>query len=239
MVPSEGEVATARSDDEDGGELVPWVFDRLFASYGPQGWWPAQTRLEVVVGAVLTQATAWRNVELALANLKRAGALDLPTLLTIAEPELAALVRPAGFFRVKARRLRALFDHVAREHNGDLEAFLAQEPPRLRRTLLAIPGIGPETADSIVLYAAGHAVFVIDAYTRRVWDRLGARPVGDGYAEWQSWFHERLPARAALFNEFHALLVRHAKDVCRSQPRCDACCLRERCALGRPLIDAP
>ena len=237
-MPSPDETAVDELDG-DHTEPVPWVFDRLFASYGPQGWWPAQTRLEVVVGAVLTQATAWRNVELALANLRRAGALDLPTLLTIAEPELAALVRPAGFFRVKARRLRALFDHVAREHNGDLEAFLAQEPPRLRRTLLAIAGIGPETADSIVLYAAGHAVFVIDAYTRRVWDRLGARPVGDGYAEWQSWFHERLPARAALFNEFHALLVRHAKDVCRSQPRCDACCLRERCAFGRPLIDAP
>lgn len=225
--------------DGDHTDAVPWVFERLFASYGPQGWWPAETRLEVVVGAVLTQATAWRNVELALANLRRAGALDLGTLLAIEEPELAALVRPAGFFRVKARRLRALFDHVAREHHGDLEAFLAQEPAQLRQTLLAIPGVGPETADSIVLYAAGHPVFVIDAYTRRVWTRIGARPVGGSYGGWQSWFHERLPARAALFNEFHALLVRHAKDVCRPRPRCAACCLRERCAFGRSLIAAP
>ncbi len=238
MTPSPAETVA----DELGGDhtdTVAWVFDRLLASYGPQGWWPAETRLEVLVGAVLTQATAWRNVELALANLRRAGALDLATLLAIEEPDLAALVRPAGFFRVKARRLRALFDHVAQEHDGDLEAFLGQEPPRLRRALLAIPGIGPETADSIVLYAAGHPVFVIDVYTRRVWTRIGARPVGEGYAEWQSWFHERLPTRAALFNEFHALLVRHAKDVCRPRPRCAACCLREGCAFGRPLIAAP
>ena len=234
---SQGQTAPVAFRAEEGGALACWVFQQLFANYGPQRWWPGETPLEVIVGAVLTQATAWRNVERALANLKQAQALDLPTLLTIEETKLASLIRPAGFFRVKARRLRALFDHIAREHGGDLGVFLSQNAVQLRRALLAIPGIGPETADSIVLYAAGYPVFVIDTYTRRIWKRLGARPVSDGYDEWQAWFHDHLSRRAALFNEFHALLVHHAKETCRPQPRCDPCCLRERCAFGRSLMD--
>ena len=220
-------------------EAALWVYERLLDCYGPQGWWPGDTPLEVMIGAVLTQATSWRNVEHALANLRSAGALDLAVLLTFDEATLASLIRPAGFFEVKAHRLCALFDHIKREHNGDLTAFLSQDPALLRSTLIAMPGIGPETADSIMLYAAGHRFFVVDAYSRRIWKRLGLAPVADGYDEWQAWFHDRLPNQVALFNEYHALLVRHGKDTCRPQPRCLSCCLKERCAFGMATTISP
>jgi endonuclease-3 related protein len=210
------------------------LFQLLLARYGPQQWWPAETALEVVVGAILTQATSWRNVVRALAQLRAAGLLNEEALLAAPESVLAEHIRSAGFFRVKARRLRAFFDAVLAHAGGDLHRFLAQEPEALRRQLLAIPGIGPETADSILLYAAGAPFFVVDSYTERIMGRLGwweTSPVS--YQERQAWFQGRLPRDPALFNEFHALLVQHAKEACRRTPRCAACCLMQRCAYGR------
>jgi endonuclease-3 related protein len=234
-----GEVSSSYSMWQGGREAAAWVYERLLACYGPQGWWPGDTPLEIVVGAILTQSTSWRNVERALARLRAALALDVSLLLTIDENELAWLIQPAGFFRVKARRLRALFDHIASEHNGNLSGFLSQPSFTLRQELLGITGIGEETADSILLYAAARPFFVIDAYTRRIWRRLGLRQMSDGYAAWQDWFHDRLPREGALFNEYHALLVRHAKETCRPQPRCEACCLKEQCAFAYALTGAP
>lgn len=215
------------------------LFRLLLAQYGPQRWWPAETALEVVVGAVLTQATSWRNVERALARLKAAGLLDEQALLGVPEAVLAEHIRPAGFFRVKARRLRAFFDAVLADADGDLHRFLTQEPHALRRRLLSIPGIGPETADSILLYAAERPFFIVDGYTERIMRRLGLWNVPASYDERQAWFHERLPSDPALFNEFHALFVQHAKAVCRSTPRCASCCLAHVCAYGREAMAAP
>ena len=217
---------------QQGDSASIWIYERLLAEYGPQGWWPGETPLEVIVGAVLTQATSWRNVERALSNLKAAGALDLEVLLDIDEATLASLIQPSGFFYVKARRLRAVFDHIKYRHNGDLTAFLSQSASALRQALLGVPGIGPETADAITLYAAGQPVFVVDAYTKRILKRIGLGPDRDRYGDWQSWFHHDLPRQALLFNEYHAVLVRHGKEVCRSEPRCERCCLRERCKVG-------
>ena len=209
------------------------LYDRLSRRFGPQGWWPGRSAFEVVVGAILTQGTAWVNVERAIARLRAAGALAPRTLDTLPRRRLAALVRPSGFFQVKTRRLRAFVRHVVRRHRGDLRAFLRQPVSALRAELLTIPGIGPETADSILLYAAGRPVFVVDAYTRRILARHRIVPHAVGYAALQALFVENLPRDPALFNEYHALLVRVAKEHCRATPRCEGCPLRVD-LRGRP-----
>jgi endonuclease-3 related protein len=182
--------------------------------------------VEVVVGAILTQGTAWVNVERAITRLRAARALDMGRLHAMPRGRLAGLVRPAGYFRVKAGRLRAFVRHVMRRHDGRLRAFLRGPLPALRAELLSIPGIGPETADSILLYAAGRPVFVVDTYTRRILarHRIAARDVD--YARLQRLFMANLPHDPALFNEFHALFVRLAKEHCRATPRCEGCPLR-------------
>ncbi|KUK27326.1 MAG: HhH-GPD family protein [Acetothermia bacterium 64_32] len=204
------------------------IYQRLLSAYGPQGWWPGESRFEVMVGAILTQATAWRNVERAIERLKAAGALSPEKLASLSEEELAELVRPAGFFRQKTRRLRALL-RLIRQH-GDVEGLLSLPAGELRRKLLALPGIGPETADSILLYAAGYPVFVVDAYTKRILHRLGLLPDEKaGYEEVQELFEKELPRDPKLYGEYHALLVRHAKDHCRTRPRCPGCPLAPVC----------
>lgn len=223
------------------GELAPALLDiynRLYRRYGPQGWWPGEGPLDVVVGAVLTQATAWRNVELALRNLKKVlpgKDWSLEAIHQMPEGELASIIRPCGFFNTKARKLKAFAHHVCQHYQGDLAAFLSQETGQLRAELLSIHGIGQETADAILLYAAEKPVFVIDAYTRRILARLGLTPAGnvDDYLAYQALFQDHLPQDAVLFNEFHALLDRHAKDTCAKVPRCPGCCLWEVCATGR------
>jgi endonuclease-3 related protein len=206
------------------------MYERLRARWGHQGWWPGESALEVCVGAVLVQNTAWANVERALANLRKAKVLhDFARLNALSEDALAGLVRPAGTYNVKARRLRAFLDFVDRELGGDVARMSGLEVGDLRCRLLAVPGIGPETADSIVLYAAGRPVFVVDAYTRRILMRVGRLRGGETYDEVQRLLTRRLPRDAALFNDFHAQLVRLAKEHCRVRPLCTDCPLADRC----------
>jgi len=204
------------------------IYQRLLSAYGPQGWWPADTRFEVMVGAILTQATAWRNVERAIQRLKAAGALSPERMARLSEGELAELIRPAGFFRQKTRRLRALLQLIGQY--GSVEGLLSLPAGELRRQLLSVPGVGPETADSILLYAAGYPVFVVDAYTKRILHRLGLLS-GEkaGYEEVQELFESNLPRDPKLYGEYHALLVRHAKEHCRARPRCPGCPLAPVC----------
>lgn len=200
---------------------------------GPQGWWPGETPFEMAVGAVLTQNTAWVNVERAIANLRAAGALEPHALLALPPERLALLLRPAGYFNVKARRLRALVEFLVRETGGEVAALAAREPAELRLRLLEVPGVGRETADSILLYALGRPVFVVDAYTRRIFGRLGLLDGGADYDRIRGLFERALPREEALFNDYHAQLVAHGKETCRPRPRCGECVLRRICAFGR------
>src|SRR5436309_356804 len=184
------------------------IYDLLFAAYGPQHWWPGDSAFEIIVGAILTQSAAWSNVERALANLKAAGSLSPKGIADISEGELAELIRPSGYFNAKARKLKAFVRLLEERASGDLERLLAIPAAELRALMLATHGIGPETADSILLYAAGRPVFVIDAYARRTFSRLGLAPEIDSYTSWQRRFGESLPSDAAMFNEYHALIVR-------------------------------
>ncbi|MCA9180238.1 MAG: endonuclease III domain-containing protein [Planctomycetales bacterium] len=203
------------------------AYDRLFAAYGPQSWWPAETRFEVMVGAVLVQNTAWGNVERAVANLKAAGLLSPQPLYDAPLEELEQHIRPSGVYRVKARRLRELVALVVERYGGSLDAMFQSPSEELRNELLALNGIGPETADCILLYAAGRPAFVIDAYTRRVLERHGWAEAGISYDELKSLFESHLPRDAQLFNEYHALLVEVGKRHCRKVAVCERCPLEE------------
>ncbi len=199
------------------------LYDVLWEAYGPQGWWPARTPTEVAVGAVLTQNTSWRNVERAIAALGAADLLDFRRLHEVEEEALAECIRPAGTFRVKARRLKALAAWVWRRSSGSLEAALRGDGRILRADLLSVPGIGPETADAILLYAGNHATFVVDAYTRRILIRHGWIEPGARYEVIQSQFERVLPSSAEMFNEYHALLVELGKRHCRALAQCEGC----------------
>jgi endonuclease III related protein len=205
------------------------VYRRLARARGPAGWWPGGGPLEVCVGAVLVQNTAWVNVEKALRVLRRRRALSFRRLHALGEAGLAPLIRSAGTYNVKARRLFALLSFLHREYRGRVRAMAAEEPWALRAKLLAVPGVGRETADSIVLYAAGLPLFVVDAYTRRVFFRLGLLQGGESYDAVQAFFMDRLPRDAALFNDYHAQIVLLAQDTCRPRPRCAACPLDALC----------
>lgn len=209
------------------------IYRSLLAAYGPQDWWPGESALEVMVGAVLAQNTAWRNVERAIGNIKNAGLLSFSGLLCLPLQELEQLLRPAGTYRLKARRLRALVDYLGRAHGGDPAGLAGGEMEAVRAALLATPGIGPETADSILLYAAGRPTFVIDAYTRRLLERLGLAGERASYESLRALFMAHLPASTVLFNEYHALIVRHGKERCRRRrPLCPGCPLLSFCAWG-------
>jgi len=200
------------------------IFHRLFDCYGPQHWWPAEEPFEVMVGAVLTQSAAWTNVEKAIRNLRVAGALSPKALRRLPLSELAALIYPSGYYNAKSRKLKALADYLGK-YQDDLDRLFAVDTYRLRRELLGVHGVGEETADSILLYAAGHPTFVVDAYTRRILNRTGLAPERDRYTDYQNLFMENLPVDAGLFNEYHALLVCLANNVCRRHPLCQQCCL--------------
>jgi endonuclease-3 related protein len=203
-------------------------YERLFAHYGPQGWWPGQSPLEVMVGAVLVQNTSWANVERAIENLRQAGALDVCALHDLPAEELAELIRPAGYYRLKARRLANLVDFVCRRYDGSLEAMFATGLPTLREELLALNGIGPETADAILLYAGGLPTFVVDAYTHRILARHGWIDFQSDYHTIKDYCESSLPAEPRLYNELHALLVQVGKSHCRKQgPLCNGCPLAE------------
>jgi len=205
------------------------IYQLLLDRYGPQHWWPAETPFEMAIGAILTQNTNWPNVEKAIANLRDAAALSSEAICFLPRLDLESLIRPSGFFRQKAERL-ALFSCYLHDHyQGNLELMLQQPPEPLRRELLTLKGIGPETADSILLYAGGHPSFVVDAYTDRLFSRLGLLAGGENYQDIQAFFMQRLPREAQLFNEFHALIVSHCKQHCRKQPRCSDCPLEKIC----------
>ena len=206
------------------------LYRTLLTHYGQQHWWPGGGAFEVIVGAILTQSTNWQNVEKALVNVKKAGALDARVLAELPESQLAGLVRPAGFFNAKAARLKAFCVWLRNSYDCSLETLFALDLVTLRKELLGVYGIGPETADSIILYGAGKPIFVVDAYTKRILGRVGLGPGGDSYAGMQGYFMSNLPHEAALFNEFHALFVRHGKEVCRKSPLCSQCCLGRRCS---------
>jgi len=206
------------------------VYHRLLDRYGPQHWWPADSPFEVMIGAILTQSAAWANVEKAIHNLKARDALSINALRRLPVEELARLVYPSGYYNAKAGKIKALVQWLAERYEGDLDKLLALDVPLLRRDLLSVRGVGEETADSIILYAAGKPVFVIDAYTRRILRRLGLAPPTDSYAAFQDLFMQHLPHHEALFNEYHALLVRHGKEACKKAPHCQQCCLASLCS---------
>lgn len=216
------------------------AYRRLRAHLGHQHWWSAETPFEVCVGAILTQNTAWTNVEQAIARLKSAGVLEARALHALPEPELAELLRPAGTFRVKARRLRAFLRVLVEECDADLARLFAGPTPAVRARLLAIPGIGPETADCLLLYAGGHASFVVDAYTRRLFSRHDWGAPDAGYDELQRLAASALaePERAArhdLWQDAHAQFVAVAKHFCRARaPRCGGCPLAPLLPPGGP-----
>lgn len=218
-----------RRPDSASAALLGRVYRRLAGRFGHAGWWPGESPFEVCVGAVLVQNTAWANVERTLSSLRARGLLSFEALHRLPPSRLAPLLRSSGTFRVKAQRLRALLDFLAREYGGRVERMGAEEPERLREKLLRVPGVGPETADSIALYAAAHPLFVVDAYTRRVFSRLGLLSGTEPYTVVQRFFMDRLPREAALYNDYHAQLVRLGKDVCRRRPRCPECPLEDLC----------
>jgi len=208
------------------------IYRRLFDCYGPQHWWPGETPFEVMVGAILTQSTAWQNVEKAINNLKSAGALSPEALRQQSAEEIARLIHPCGYYNAKTRKLKALIDWLG-AGNDNLERLFATETDELRKQLLAVHGVGPETADSILLYAANKPVFVIDAYTRRTLMRLGLARGKSAYDDYQQLFMRNLPSDTQLFNEYHALFVRLGKTVCRKQPLCRDCCLFDICPQNK------
>ncbi|HHT9141024.1 MAG TPA: endonuclease III domain-containing protein [Candidatus Tripitaka californicus] len=213
------------------------IYRELFKAFGPQGWWPGDGPFEVLVGAVLTQNTNWGNVERAIKNLKSAGKLSPEGLHKTKLPELAQLIRPAGYFNVKAKRLKNLIGWFFENYNGSLKEMFSEKLDPLREGLLSVKGIGRETADSILLYAGDTPSFVVDAYTYRVLSRHLLIPEDSTYEEIKSFFEDNLPRDVQLYNEYHALLVKVGKDYCKPRnPRCRECPLGE--LLGVPSLTA-
>ena len=211
----------------DPGYLLRILYEVLHDHYGPQHWWPGDSVFEIMVGAVLTQNTAWINVERAIGNLKDLDLLSIDALIRLDRKELARLIRPAGYFNVKAQRLQNLCEFL-RVQGG--EASLSQlGSETLRQELLNVNGVGPETADDILLYAFDRAVFVVDAYTRRLFSRIGLIAGDESYENLRNFFETELESSVDLYNEYHALIVRHAKAVCTKKPGCSACCIKKHC----------
>ncbi len=208
------------------------VYRRLLEYHGPQHWWPARSGFEVIVGALLMQQTAWANVERAIAGLREAGLLDAHRLAAASEATIRRHVRVAGLYRTKPPRLKSFCRHLIERCDGDLAVYFDRPTDEVRRDLLAQDGVGPETADSILLYAGRHPVFVVDAYTVRIAGRVGFVRSTD-YEAVQRSFETHVPRDVAGYQEYHALLVQHAKSLCRPKPKCDACPLRSVCAFAR------
>ena len=217
-------------------EKLRAFYDAMLKAYGPQGWWPAETEFEMIVGAILTQNTSWTNVERALANLKREALLTPAALEAVPIERLAEVIRPAGYFNIKARRLKNFIHMLSTGFGGSLDALFGLSTGTLRETVLGVKGIGPETADSIVLYAAGRPVFVVDAYTARILYRHGLIDEDAGYDDIQSLAHGSLADDAAVFQEYHALLVAVGKRQCKKRaPQCVGCPLQQYLEAGQPV----
>ncbi len=214
------------------------IYERLLDRYGPQHWWPAESRFEVIVGAILVQNTAWSNVEKAIRNLSDAGVLSPNGFREIEEGVLAQLVYSSGYYKTKARKLKAFVKWLGERFDDDIDAMMGENPAALRLELLNVHGIGEETADDMLLYALDMSVFVIDAYTRRLLFRLGLAPEKGPYSMYQDIFMKHLLADVPLFNEYHALIVTHSANVCKREPVCQGCCLLEVCPTGRERMKA-
>lgn len=214
-------------------EILIGIYQRLESAYGDLGWWPAETNEEMVIGAILVQNVSWNNTQRALLNLSNNGLLSLPAIHRASADQVAACIVPTRFFNMKARRLKTFAMHVMTRHDGSLERLLRQPMATLRKELLSIQGIGPETADDILLYGAKYPSFVIDAYTKRILERHQAIPQHVGYDELRDWFMTHLPNDTPLFNQFHALLDRLGNRCCLAKkPRCIECPLCDTCAFG-------
>lgn len=202
------------------------IFSSLYAFYGPQKWWPGETPFEIAVGAILTQNTSWSNVEKAIQNLKNEGLLNLEALKSISMEKLSILIKPVGYYNIKAKRIRAFLDFMLDNFYENMEILREHQTDMLREKLLSVYGIGPETADSILLYAFNKPVFVIDAYTKRVLSRHGIIELNLSYEKIQHLFHTELARDSQLFNEYHALFVRVGKEHCKPKPKCNNCPLK-------------
>ena len=215
------------SPRHSGNQWARRVYGMLLDQHGTQAWWPAEGRFEVMVGAILTQNTAWANVEKAIANLKAADMLCADAIMHAEQDFLAGLIRPSGYFNVKAKRLRHFCEWYA--GLGGYRKLRYWSTARLRQALLGVHGVGPETADDILLYAFNRPVFVIDAYTRRIFARLGRIGGDEPYDEIRAVFEQQLAGQPGVFAEFHGLIVRHGKNVCRPEPKCSSCFLNAMC----------
>jgi endonuclease-3 related protein len=204
-------------------QVLEEMFDILYSALGPQNWWPAETGLEMMVGAILTQNTSWSNVEKAIENLRKRDLLSVAGLRDIPVSVLAEYIRSAGYYNIKAKRLKNLIGFIEAAHGGDINAFFSLDADALRGELLSVRGIGRETADSIVLYGAGMPLFVIDTYTYRILVRHGIIQEEAGYDEIQSLFMDNLPHDVQFFKEFHALIVKTGKLYCKKKPLCTTC----------------
>lgn len=202
------------------------IYDRLYRTYGPMHWWPGETAFEVMVGAILTQNTSWRNVEKAIQNLKARKVLNVRGIHQLKRNQLASLIKSSGYFRIKADRLKAFVNFLVENYDGKLRKMMKEGVETLRQKLLDVKGIGPETADSILLYGLKKPIFVVDAYTKRILSRHGILSEKASYEEVQKLFMDHLPHDEKLFNEYHALLVHLGKTRCKKTPRCDICPLK-------------
>lgn len=207
------------------------IFKTLLTAYGHQHWWPAESPFEMMVGAILTQNTNWKNVELAISNLKAANLLGAALIISADHEQLAEVIRPSGFYNQKAQRLH-LFSRFYIAH-GEISGLRKLSMAEMREQLLSLSGIGPETADSILLYGLEQSIFVVDAYTRRIFTRLGLLPEKIDYDGIQNYFHQQLEPELSLFQEYHALIVEHAKRHCRSKPLCQKCPLHNSCNYSK------
>ncbi len=203
------------------------IYDRLYTHFGPQHWWPAETPFEVMVGAILTQNTSWKNVEKTLSQLKEKDLLHPDALYHIPEKKLSSLIRSSGYFNVKARRIKALMAFIFEGYGGSVDDMLSEKWEALREKLLSVRGIGPETADAILLYAGKAPVFVIDTYTRRLFERHSHIDPADNYQKLQKYLMEGLRGRTDLYNEYHALIVMTGKQFCKKTPDCTDCPLND------------
>lgn len=225
-------------DGKPNRDSLEELYERLLDFHGPQHWWPGDGWFEIMVGAVLTQAASWKNVEMALDNLKAAGTLSPEAIRRMDGDELAALLYPSGYYNSKAKKLKSLAQFIGDRFSDSVERMMESDVHVLRQELLGVYGVGRETADAILLYAVGKARFVVDNYTKRILSRMGTIEKDASYSTIQSLFEESLAPEAEKYSEYHALLVRHGSSVCTTKPTCDRCCLADICETGRNALRA-
>lgn len=206
------------------------IYNKLHGCFGPQHWWPGETRFEIIIGAILTQNVSWKNVEKAITNLKNKKLLSYQALSKAKEKEIAELIRPSGYYNQKAIKLKNFLRFAQKEYNGNLSKMKGKGITKLREKLLSVNGIGKETADSIILYAFNKPIFVVDAYTKRIFERLGFFSKNLDYDEVQNFFMKNLPKKTSLYNDYHAQIVNLGKDYCKNKkPNCSKCPLQKFC----------